>query len=408
MRVQARREQRLGAPGDPPAMRDRFPARGRAVVHRGVGDVAAEQPRDLGLELEQHLQRALGDLGLVGRVGWSGTRRAGSGDRRSPGRGGDRRRSRGRTARRRRPGSCRASAAMCRSTAISLACIGRPAIGPVEPRRVGHVGEQVVDRRGADRLAASSLRSARTAADNASIRLSHREAEPDIVGDPAAVRLLRPARAAPRPPRRRRRSPSGTSRASINPARNVLTQRRRRGQRRRAIDQLGIDLGEAGQRVDVRRTPRRRHTSCGSLGRHDSRARSARRAARAQRRRYCPRRPSHRRSGRRLQRREDAARRPPPGRASSAGRRSRRPRRTGRSVERAPGRRRRRRRAPRPRRLDHLRRGSRPITRAPLRRSAAVSAPSPQPSRGSARRAAASSSASAAPPSAGTNAAFFA
>ena len=50
------------------AIDDRLPAGGRAVVHRGVGDLAAVEPRDLGLELEQGLERALGDLGLVGRV----------------------------------------------------------------------------------------------------------------------------------------------------------------------------------------------------------------------------------------------------------------------------------------------------------------------------------------------------
>ena len=46
----------------------RLGAGGRAVVHRGVGHLQAGQGRDLGLELEQHLQRALGDLRLVGRV----------------------------------------------------------------------------------------------------------------------------------------------------------------------------------------------------------------------------------------------------------------------------------------------------------------------------------------------------
>ena len=68
MGVKAGREDRLAAAGDPPRHRDRLPAGGRAVIHRGVGDVAAVEPRDLGLELEQGLQRALGDLGLVGRV----------------------------------------------------------------------------------------------------------------------------------------------------------------------------------------------------------------------------------------------------------------------------------------------------------------------------------------------------
>ncbi len=68
MRVEAGREDRLGPPRDPPRHSDRFPAGGRPVVHRRIGDLAAVQPRDLGLEFEQHLQRALRDLGLVGRV----------------------------------------------------------------------------------------------------------------------------------------------------------------------------------------------------------------------------------------------------------------------------------------------------------------------------------------------------
>ena len=69
MRVKTRRQDRLAALGDATRHHDRFPARGRAVVHRRVGDVGAEQPRDLRLELEQHLQRALRDLWLVRRVG---------------------------------------------------------------------------------------------------------------------------------------------------------------------------------------------------------------------------------------------------------------------------------------------------------------------------------------------------
>jgi hypothetical protein len=69
MRVQPAREDRLAALGHAPRHHDRFPARGRAVVHRRIRHVAAEQPRDLRLELEHHLQRALRDLGLVRRVG---------------------------------------------------------------------------------------------------------------------------------------------------------------------------------------------------------------------------------------------------------------------------------------------------------------------------------------------------
>ena len=68
MRMQPGREQGLAAPGDPPRHHDRLPAGGRSVVHRSVGDIAAVEARDLGLELEQHLQSALRDLGLIGRV----------------------------------------------------------------------------------------------------------------------------------------------------------------------------------------------------------------------------------------------------------------------------------------------------------------------------------------------------
>ena len=68
MRVHARGDDRLVPARDAVRHQDRFPHRGRAVVHRRVRDFAAEQARDLRLELEHHLQRALRDLGLVGRV----------------------------------------------------------------------------------------------------------------------------------------------------------------------------------------------------------------------------------------------------------------------------------------------------------------------------------------------------
>ena len=129
MRVKAARQHRLAPLGDAPRHRDRFPAGGRAVVHRGIGDIGAEQPRDLGLELEQHLQRALRDLGLVGRVGGqelaaldqmidAGGNMVAIGARAEE----ERHVARGQVLAR--------SAAMWRSTAISLACSGRPAIGP--------------------------------------------------------------------------------------------------------------------------------------------------------------------------------------------------------------------------------------------------------------------------------------
>ena len=69
MRVQARREHRLAPLGHAARHADGFPAGGRAVIHRRIGNIAAVQPRDLRLELEQHLQRALRDFGLIGRVG---------------------------------------------------------------------------------------------------------------------------------------------------------------------------------------------------------------------------------------------------------------------------------------------------------------------------------------------------
>ncbi len=71
MRVQRAREHDLALlpAGDPARHGHRFPARGRAVVHRRIGDRAAIEPRDLRLEFEQHLERALRDFGLVGRIG---------------------------------------------------------------------------------------------------------------------------------------------------------------------------------------------------------------------------------------------------------------------------------------------------------------------------------------------------
>ena len=69
MRVQARRQYRIFALGNAPRHADRLPTRGRAVVHRRIGNVAAEQPRHLRLELKQHLQRTLRNFGLVRRVG---------------------------------------------------------------------------------------------------------------------------------------------------------------------------------------------------------------------------------------------------------------------------------------------------------------------------------------------------
>ena len=58
----------LVPPGDAHGHHDGFGCAGRAVVHAGVGHVHAGQLGDHGLELEDGLQRALRDLGLVGRV----------------------------------------------------------------------------------------------------------------------------------------------------------------------------------------------------------------------------------------------------------------------------------------------------------------------------------------------------
>ena len=65
VRMETRGENRLAALGDPPGHGDRFPAGGRAVVHRGIGDIDPEQTRHLGLEFEQGLQRALRDFRLI-------------------------------------------------------------------------------------------------------------------------------------------------------------------------------------------------------------------------------------------------------------------------------------------------------------------------------------------------------
>jgi hypothetical protein len=54
---------------DPPSHANRFPACRRAVVHGRIGNIASEKTRNLRLEFEQHLQRALRDFGLIGRVG---------------------------------------------------------------------------------------------------------------------------------------------------------------------------------------------------------------------------------------------------------------------------------------------------------------------------------------------------
>ena len=69
MRVEIAGDEGLRAPRHAVGHRHRLGRRGRAVIHGGVGDFHAGQQAHLGLELEQVLQRALGDFRLVGRVG---------------------------------------------------------------------------------------------------------------------------------------------------------------------------------------------------------------------------------------------------------------------------------------------------------------------------------------------------
>ena len=54
---------------EPVAHQHRLGRRGAFVEHRGVGDLEPGQVADHRLEVEEGLQPALGDLGLVGRVG---------------------------------------------------------------------------------------------------------------------------------------------------------------------------------------------------------------------------------------------------------------------------------------------------------------------------------------------------
>ena len=68
VRMKVAGDHRLAPPGDAMRHQHRLGGGGRAVVHGGVGDFQAGEHRHLGLELEQILQRALGDLRLVGRV----------------------------------------------------------------------------------------------------------------------------------------------------------------------------------------------------------------------------------------------------------------------------------------------------------------------------------------------------
>ena len=69
MRMQRARQHGAAAPGNAVGHHHRLGGRGGAVIHRRIGHIHAGDQRHLGLELEEILQRPLGDLGLVGRVG---------------------------------------------------------------------------------------------------------------------------------------------------------------------------------------------------------------------------------------------------------------------------------------------------------------------------------------------------
>ena len=149
VRVEAGRKQSLRPLGDAPRHDDRFPARGRAIVHRRVGNVGAKQPRNLRLEFEQHLQRALRDFGLVRRVG--GEELAALDQmidaRRHMVAIGTRAEEEGPLAR------CAAAARECAHMALDREFAGvvrQAGDRALEPRLGRDIGEQVVDRRGAD------------------------------------------------------------------------------------------------------------------------------------------------------------------------------------------------------------------------------------------------------------------
>lgn len=68
MRMQPAGEHGAAPARDAVGHQDRLGRPGRAVIHGGIGDLHPGECGHLGLELEQILQRALGDFGLVGSV----------------------------------------------------------------------------------------------------------------------------------------------------------------------------------------------------------------------------------------------------------------------------------------------------------------------------------------------------
>ncbi len=148
VRVQAAGEHRLAPPRHPVGHHHRLGAGGGAVVHRGVGHRQAGQGRHLGLELEQHLQRALGDLRLVGGV--AGQEFRALDDVVDAGRHmvaiGPRPAEERPCPRRPVPGRQGRQAALHRK----LAGVGRQVDGPLASGGGGHIHEQLVDGGGAD------------------------------------------------------------------------------------------------------------------------------------------------------------------------------------------------------------------------------------------------------------------
>ena len=148
------RMERARQPDHPPAGQEaaghehRLRGRRRAVVHAGVRHLEPEDERGEGLELEGRLQRALADLGLVGRVG--GRELAAQEDlvhhRRNPVRVRARAEEHCRAARAGVAGRERAHVA----AELGLGQALRQGDGRARPQRGRNVREQVVDRADAD------------------------------------------------------------------------------------------------------------------------------------------------------------------------------------------------------------------------------------------------------------------
>ena len=111
-----------------------FGGRGRAVVHRGVGDIHAGQHAPPGSGTRTGIAACPASPPAGRACRRSGTRRAGSGDRPRPGRGGDRRRRRGSSGTiRRRDSSPPARPCGARPRARRDGAAGRPALSAAPP-----------------------------------------------------------------------------------------------------------------------------------------------------------------------------------------------------------------------------------------------------------------------------------